>query len=263
MLQKLINIGANSLKRNNMSVMAGKVMTRLKERDAANDTAKGTAWAKEHAQSLEDFVTALDADLWQETQTVCDDITKRAQAKLAELGMDLGGGGHYYLLYFLTRYFQPEVVVETGVAAGWSSQSILSALKQNGDNGALFSSDFPYFRYKNPEKYVGFVVDEELKQNWMLFIDGDQNNLPRIVDNLQKPVDIFHYDSDKSCEGRNFAYDMIAPKLSEKALVIFDDIQDNLHFKKFMADKSWPFKIFEFEGKYIGLTGPYFNNATQ
>ena len=263
MLQKLINIGANSLKRRNMPVMIGKVMTRLKERSAANDSAVATQWAAQHAESLEDFVTAMNASLWQETQGACEKITQAAQAKLDALGMDLGGGGHYPLLYFLTRHLQPEIIVETGVAAGWSSQAILCALKDNDQNGRLYSSDFPYFRYKNPEKYVGYVVDEDLKQNWSLFIDGDQNNLPQIIKAIDKPVALFHYDSDKSVEGRNFAYDLVAPKLSDNAVVIFDDIQDNLHFRDFVAKHEMPFRIFEFEGKYIGLTGPFFNHENK
>ena len=34
------------------------------------------------------------------------------------------------LLYFFVRYFKPKVVLETGVAAGFSSLSILKALKK-------------------------------------------------------------------------------------------------------------------------------------
>lgn len=263
MLEKIINIGTNSLKRRNMPVMMGKVITRLKERGAANDSAKATDWARDNAQSLDDFVKDLNAELWQETQRTCDAITEKAQKKLDDLGMDLGGGGHYYLLYFLTRHFKPQTIVETGVAAGWSSQAILTALKNNSENGKLYSSDFPYFRYKNPEQYVGYVVDEDLKRHWHLFIDGDENNLPAMMAQIEQPIDLFHYDSDKSYEGRNFAYNTLFPRLSDKAVVIFDDIQDNLHFKDFVTAQGWPFKIFEFEGKYIGLTGPYFNNETR
>lgn len=264
MFQKLINISTNSFKRQNMPVMMHKVVTRIKESGTpTNDPVTAAQWAEEQSQSLDIFVKGLDAALWRKTQDTCADITAKAQSKLDTLGMDLGGGGHYILLYFLTRYFKPEVVVETGVAAGWSSQSILSAMKENGSNGILFSSDFPYFRYKNPEKYVGYVVDEGLKGHWRLFIDGDENNIPKILNEIKRPVDLFHYDSDKSYEGRNFAYDMIAPKLSDKALVIFDDIQDNMHFHDFVAEKQFEYKIFEFEGKYIGLTGPYFNNGNK
>ena len=261
MLQKLINIGANSLKRRNMLVIFGKVVTRLKERSisaAANDSANATKWASEQATNLDEFVTTLDAALWDETQKTCAALATKAQAKLDKLGMDLGGGGHYLLLYFLTRHLNPACIVETGVAAGWSSQAILTALKNNGAGGKLFSSDFPYFRYKNPEELVGYVVDESLKENWRLFIDGDQNNLAKIIAAMKDPVDLFHYDSDKSVEGRNFAYQMVAPKLAENAIVIFDDIQDNLHFKDFVTGSPWLYKIFKFEGKYIGLSGPYF-----
>ena len=244
-----------------MPVMLGKVMTRLKERSAANDSALATKWAAGQAESLEDFVTNLDASLWQETQSTCKEIATKAQEKLDALGMDLGGGGHYPLLYFLTRHLNPQSVVETGVAAGWSSQGILTALQKNNAAGKLYSSDFPYFRYKNPEELVGYVVDDDLKQNWSLHIDGDQNNLPKIIQALESPVDLFHYDSDKSVEGRHFAYDLIAPRLTDNAIVIFDDIQDNLHFKDFVTESAKPYKIFEFEGKYIGLTGPYFNDT--
>lgn len=80
---------------------------------------------------------------------------------------------------------------------------------------------------------------------------------------LTAPSPFSHYDSDKSVEGRNFAYKLVAPKLTDNAIVIFDDIQDNLHFKNFVAEHSAPYKIFEFEGKFIGLTGPYFNHATK
>jgi predicted O-methyltransferase YrrM len=173
--------------------------------------------------------------------------------------MDLGGGGHSPLLYFFTRHLNPDIVIETGVAAGWSSQAILTALKDNQSGGHLYSSDFPYFRYKNPEKLVGYVVDDSLKNNWSLFIDGDQNNLPKIVEQVHQPVALFHYDSDKSIEGRNFAYNLLSNKLSKNAVVIFDDIQDNLHFKNFVEKQNMPYKVFEFKGKYIGLTGPYFN----
>ncbi len=260
MLQKLINIGTNSLKRHNMPVMLGKVFTRLKEnKTAANDSTQATKWAASHAESLNDFIKTLNAPLWEDTKKTCATLADNAQKKLDKLGLDLGGGGHYPLLYFITRHFAPQTVIETGVAAGWSSKAILTALKDNGTDGKLYSSDFPYFRYKNPEKLVGYVVDEELKENWTLFIDGDQNNLPRIIKSLTAPVDILHYDSDKSVEGRNFAYELIAPKLTNKAIVIFDDIQDNLHFKDFVESKKLIYKIFEFEGKYIGLTGPYFN----
>lgn len=252
MLRKALNIGMNSLRRHNFSVMAGKILVRLREK--GNNTEEAQTWCNNHQESWENFLQKLDAPLWQETQNVCTSIKEKGEKKIAALGLDLGGGGHYPLLYFFTRYLKPKIIVETGVAAGWSSQALLRALQENGA-GKLYSSDFPYFRYKNPEQYVGYVMDETLKANWHLYIDGDRNNLPKIAQSCG-PVDLFHYDSDKSYTGRDFAITTIEPSLGKNALIIFDDIQDNLHFRDYVARKNWFFRVFGFEGKFIGLTGP-------
>ena len=78
---------------------------------------------------------------------------------------------------------EPKTILETGVAAGFSSQSFLSALAKNG-SGKLYSSDYPYFRIPNPEKYIGIVVDKELQNNWELYIEGDKANLDKIIRKL-------------------------------------------------------------------------------
>ena len=251
MLRKLVNIGQNALKRKNLSVMVGKVQARLSEK---TDSAV-LEWYGAQAQNHEDFLRDIDFALWDETKAACDALSEQAEKKLAALPRDLGGGGNYELLYFLVRYMNARTVVETGVAAGWSSQAILTGLQKNGD-GHLHSSDFPYFRMENPEQYIGFVVDEALKSHWTLHIEGDQHNLLKIADAVSQ-IDIFHYDSDKSYAGRERAYALMKDKLSPNAAVIFDDIQDNAHFKDFVENARQPFRIFGFGGKYVGLTGPF------
>ena len=67
--------------------------------------------------------------------------------RLSKLSVKLSGG-LYKLLYFPIRKIKPYTVVETGVAAGWTSLAILRALNKNG-RGHLYSSDFPYFELKN------------------------------------------------------------------------------------------------------------------
>lgn len=251
-LHKMTTIGRNAMKRRNFSVMARKVGARLKE---GGPSSAIRAWYDSKAEPYQDYLKALDFGLWEETQRVCGALTKAAEDKLKTVPFDLGGGGNYELLYFLTRTLGPAAVVETGVAAGWSSQAILSALKTNGA-GHLYSSDFPYFRIKDPERYIGFVVEEALKKRWSLFIEGDQYNLPKILHEAPR-IDLFHYDSDKSCEGRQKALALVSPRLSDKAAVIFDDIQDNAHFKNMVEASGRPFKVFGFGGKYLGLTGPF------
>lgn len=254
-MQLLCNIALNSLKRRNFAVMAEKVGLRLRERTYASGKGEAAQWCARQAISWADFAAALDADLWCETQDACTKLQKKAEEKLKNVVVDLGGGGHYPLLYFMVRYMKPREVVETGVAAGWSSQALLLALRKNG-GGKLFSSDFPYFRLKNPERYIGYIVDADLRESWTLLTAGDRYNLPLIA-RLADTIDLFHYDSDKTYRGRAFALERLEPKFSETAAVLFDDIQDNFQFKDLVATRQWPFRVFAFEGKYVGLTGPF------
>jgi predicted O-methyltransferase YrrM len=254
-MKTLANIAANSLRRRNFPLMVEKVIRRMTERGHAAEKNEAASWCAERAESWPDFARSLDAALWQETEQACADIARAATKKLEQLGLDLGGGGHYPLLYFLTRHAKAKTVIETGVAAGWSSQAILTALGKNGPDGYLYSSDFPYFRLKNPEQYVGYVVDEGLKDRWTLLIDGDRNNLPAIMKQVRS-VDLFHYDSDKSYAGRAFAWDCVKNKCTPDTIVIFDDIQDNFHFRDFAETLGRPFRIFGFEGKYVALISP-------
>jgi len=256
MFEKVLNIGANSMRRRNFSVMLNKVALRIKEQKSKESQEDVLDWCKRQAQPYEVFLKDLDEGLWQEAVNACRSIEQEAQKKLSVLGLDLGGGGHYPILYFFTRYLNALCVVETGVAAGWSSQAILTAIQKNGGAGHLYSSDFPYFRYKNPEKLVGYIVDDTLKGMWDLYIDGDRNNLPLILQKADR-IDLFHYDSDKSYDGRTYALDIIKPKLTPESVIIFDDIQDNSHFKDFVESAGVPYRIFEFEGKYLGLTSPF------
>ena len=144
-------------------------------------------------------------------------------------------------------------MVETGVAAGFSSQCILSALGANG-TGHLYSSDFPYFRLERPEQYVGYLVDADLKDRWTLHIDGDRKNLPRILSQVSE-IDLLHYDSDKSRSGRTMAMDLLGPKLANESVLIMDDIHDNLFFRDFATRQNRPWRVFKSTNKYVGLIG--------
>ena len=142
--------------------------------------------------------------------------------------------------------------METGVAAGWSSYAALKAIKKNGI-GTLYSSDFPYFRFKNPEKLIGIIVPKELKNNWHLDIRGDTVALPNFAEKIDR-IDFFHYDSDKAYSGRKFAFDLLEKKTKENTVIVMDDIQDDTFFKDYVSKNNIKnFFVFEFEGKYIGL----------
>lgn len=245
-------LARNALRPNYLPVLAQKAWTRLWSADARQAPA-ARAWARERAESYEAFATERDPGLWQEASAWADQASADARAKIAQMNVVLGGGGAYPLLYFLVRLRRPQTVIETGVAAGYSSLSLLSALARNG-SGRLYSSDFPYFRLDNPEQYVGCLVPEDLKHSWTLLLKGDRSNLPEIL-RASGPVDFFHYDSDKSTLGRAFAMGAVEPHLKEDALVLMDDIQDNWFFRDYVERAKRPFRIFEFDGKYVGAVG--------
>lgn len=241
----------NSIKKGFCSVMVKKLIKRLEK----NTSAEALAWIKDVVTcSTAEYCERIDSKLWTECKKECEAITKDARAILSGIPFDLGGGGNFPLIYFLTRKYKPAVVVETGVAAGWSSISILRAFKKN-KAGQLYSSDFPYIRLENPEQYIGIVTkNEPNKDSWDLDMRGDDTALPAIMEKLgEKKIDFFHYDSDKSYSGRTSAYDIVQSNLSSQGIVIFDDIQDNSHFRDFVTKSGIDFVVLEFEGKYVGL----------
>ena len=244
---KITNILVNSAKNKNFFVIGKKLLNRF-ETDSSQESAK---WAKENSILIDDFCNKINSDIWKESIDACNKIKLESHKILSNINYKLGGGGSYPLIYFYCRILNPDVVVETGVAAGWSSYAILKSLRVNGNNGQLFSTDFPYFRFKNPEQYIGSVVPESIRNNWVLDIRGDEIAIPEICEKV-KNIDLFHYDSDKSYAGRLFAIQKIQKKLSSNSIVIFDDIQDNLFFRNLVEYLNCDYQVFAFEGKFVG-----------
>jgi hypothetical protein len=243
---RILNILINTIHNRNFLVMVKKVLKRF-EIDSSLEANK---WANENSISLDGYFNNINPIIWREAINACNQIELQGTETLNAIGHSLGGGGACSLIYFHCRIIKPKIVVETGVAAGWSSYAILESLKKNGQ-GQLYSSDFPYFRLKNPEQFIGCVVPETIRNNWYLDLRGDSIALPEICNKVQD-IDIFHYDSDKSYSGRLFAIKKIQKKLSLNSIVIFDDIQDNLFFKNLVSYLNCEYQVFAFEGKFVG-----------
>lgn len=249
----LLNIARNALNRKYLSVMLTKLARRFRSmrHGGEEDKKEFMSWYEGKLTPTNEWAAKIDQELWYEAETFAAAHHAEVAKKLSELGVKLGGGGHYALIYFVVRWIKPEIVLETGVAAGHSSRSILTALHKNG-TGRLLSSDFPYFRIKDPERYIGVLVEPGLRENWTLEIEGDEKNLPQLLRDIAA-IDFFHYDSDKSEAGREWAYGLVSDKLALRSIIMFDDIDNNGHFMRLAMGQNGHACVFEFQGKYIGM----------
>lgn len=157
-----------------------------------------------------------------------------AQRTAARCTVPMGGPGHLDVIYHFVRHLQPKTVVETGVAFGWSSLTILLALECSGQ-GRLLSVDMPYRNQQN-DAWVGCVVPQHLRRRWKLLRQPDRDALPRLV-KVMPTIDFAHYDSDKTYEGRMFAYRLLYHHLGERGVLMSDDIDDNSAFRDFAREQ--------------------------
>ncbi|MDC1425202.1 class I SAM-dependent methyltransferase [Oceanospirillaceae bacterium] len=255
------NILIQAMNPNKFFVMLKKLGKRVIDKGGHHTKNENLTWLKSQQSDFKELAISLDAALWDEAEKTSKIIDEQGAKVLEDIEYNLGGGGAHPFLFFITRYMEPDCIVETGVAAGFSSYAFLLAIKTNG-KGKLYSSDFPYFRIPDPEKYIGIVVEKSLKNDWALYLDGDEINLPKIARTVNK-VDIFHYDSDKSHSGRRFAVTLISKLLSSNGVIVMDDIQDNSYFYDYVENnhpESWC--VFEFEGKYVGMIGKLTRRCT-
>jgi len=238
-VSKLYSILLSALNPKMLFVMLAKIYRRLFDNHASLSQQQYITWLDSRGVTFNKWANELSSELCEEALAFSEKLYSRAKKDLVDNPHDMGGGALVHVLYFITRYYKPQIIVETGVASGFSSESFLQAMCANGNNAHLYSSDFPYFRFPNAKEYIGQLVSDDLKDNWSLFIDGDDKNLPQIVSSLNnRNIDFFHYDSDKSYIGRDRGFSVIERHLSPGAVVMFDDINDTPHFYDFVHKHS-------------------------
>lgn len=216
------------------------------ERDAA------TGWAAERALPVAAAIRKL--GLASGTGAIPElppGLKDEATALAQSAAVRMGGPGDIGLLYAATTLGGAERVVETGVAYGWSSLAILAALDAMG-KGTLASVDMPYPKMNN-ERWVGIAVPERLRRRWRLVREPDRYGLKKAIALVGGTLDLCHYDSDKSYDGRMYGYRLMWDALRPGGVFISDDIQDNFAFRDFVASVQPTFAVTEFDGKYVGI----------
>jgi predicted O-methyltransferase YrrM len=174
-----------------------------------------------------------------------------AERRTDGVPVTMGGAANVELLHDLVRAVRPDRVLETGVAHGWSSLAILLALESLG-HGELVSIDMPYPGMNN-DAFVGIAVPPHLRSRWTLIRRPDRDVLESTVRRFG-PLDLAHYDSDKSRPGRAFAYPTLWKALRPGGVLASDDIADNSVFAEFARQVACdPIVIPKDVDNYVGI----------
>lgn len=149
--------------------------------------------------------------------------------------LDLGWSGADELLDVVgvgVRALEPEVVVEVGVALGFTSAVALEALERNG-HGHLHSIDLPALQF-DAAGFVGRVVPARLAHRWELILGPSRSELPRLLHRVGT-VDFFIHDGDHSYASQLADLRTAWPYLRSEAAVVCDDVA-NPAFLDFAAE---------------------------
>ncbi|AZA53027.1 O-methyltransferase [Chryseobacterium sp. G0201] len=210
---------------------------------------KTNLWAASKSISQQEVISQLFGFEMSSFKTDFQEVLRNSEQREKDCPIKMGGAGALELIYFACEFTKAQHVIETGVAYGWSSLAALLSLEKR--NGTLYSSDMPYLA-QDGDQYVGCVVPENLKKNWKLFRFADKESLPKIFAESAS-FDVLHYDSDKSYNGRMWAYDEMYKRLRKGGVFISDDIGDNSAYQDFCEKNNIDTKVVEFEGKYVGI----------
>jgi predicted O-methyltransferase YrrM len=174
------------------------------------------------------FVTESDA-VAAVTGVPCDEAASalrqgamRTRVDESEYWPTVGGRGE--LLRMTTAILQlmvPAVVVETGVAQGVTTRTILEQLEANG-TGLLHSVDLPVLHADEGE-YVGRLVPHELRRRWNLELGPSRKVLPALVGRVA-PIDVFLHDAEHSYRSQLEEYETVWPFLRPGGVLISDDV---------------------------------------
>lgn len=166
--------------------------------------------------------------------TVWDAIQERFRERELPMGRGVYGGwddGERALAraaWCATRHLRPAHVVETGVARGITSRTILEALSRD-DQGRLWSIDLPPLRQDELAEEIGIAVPPELRDRWTLIRGSSRRRLRGLLGELGE-IDLFVHDSLHSQRNIRFELDSAWPVVRPGGAMIVDDVHFNAGF---------------------------------
>ena len=130
-------------------------------------------WCNQNKISLQDCLKKLDF-YYNQKEVFSEDFIKEKEGKIKNSESNFGGQGHVYLLYSVCENLKAKKVVETGVAYGWSSASILKSISKR--SGLLVSIDMPMLKQADYH-LIGTAVEEKFYKYWELLRRPDKFGL--------------------------------------------------------------------------------------
>jgi predicted O-methyltransferase YrrM len=138
------------------------------------------------------------------------------------------------LQYAVVRCLEPDLVIETGVAAGVSSAFILAALAETG-KGRLISIDLPPSPVKLADgadydwrqRGVGWAIPQSLRDavgdRHTLVLEDVRTALPRVLEH-EAVVDVFVHDDLHTPDHMRWEFDLVWPRLRAGGVMMADDV---------------------------------------
>jgi hypothetical protein len=117
----------------------------------------------------------------------------------------------------------PAVMVETGVALGFTTATVLRAMADSG-RGHLYSVDLPALQY-DPADPVGRAVPMSLANRWTLELGDSRKKLEPLCARVA-PVDIFLHDALHTYSSQLREYRTVWPFVKSGGLLISDDVNN-------------------------------------
>lgn len=139
---------------------------------------------------------------------------------------------HLDLLAAIVATMKPDVIVETGVARGFSTAVILTEMARNA-HGHLYSLDLPVLDAHTG--FIGAAVPVELRARWTLRLGPSRKHLPRLLREVGD-VDVFLHDADHLYASQLREYRTAWDHLRPAGLLISDDVWVSAAFDRFASD---------------------------
>ena len=146
-------------------------------------------------------------------------------------GWDDADAGLARAVWCLANHQRPRVVVETGVARGFTTRMVLEALEANGE-GRLYSIDLPPpLDQQRLANEMGAAVIDELRPRWTLIEGSSRHRLPGLLRQLGT-IDMFIHDSRHTRRNISFELSLAWKALRPGGLLLADDIGNNTAFEE-------------------------------